>query len=142
MTKETQNSIGQIPSEAYTSISASLAKGERRIQEGIRVKAEIDNKRAGFANFMFDSIREQIIKFQKKLSSEEEIGVILANFGTDTIISVENIGYQNPHFIIICGCTEDDKPVQLLQHVSQVNILLQPVPVKQGQQPRKIGFSV
>jgi hypothetical protein len=43
--------------------------------------------------------------------------------------------------LIFHGVNEHDKPVQLLQHVSQLNILLTALP-KETEKPRRIGFGL
>ena len=98
---------------------------------------------AGYASLLFNSLKEQIADFQSRLKPDEEVAALLASFGTTVIIRVSSIGYRLPHLIMLKGYEEgSDREVELLQHVSQVNILLKSIPVKPGKQRRTIGFDI
>jgi hypothetical protein len=55
----------------------------------------------------------------------------------------DDIGYWNPSLISFQGRTDDGQPVELIQHVSQISILLMKLKRPDPSKPkRKIGFGV
>ena len=92
------------------------------------------------ASTMYERLAHNIKEFQATLAENEEVGAMLAAFGQTVTISVEDIRFHNPHVIIIDGLTQDGHRCTLLQHDTQVNILL--VAVKAQHTPaRRIGFN-
>ncbi len=64
------------------------------------------------------------------------------NFGQSITFHIEDIGYWNPSLITFTGQTETDEPVELIQHVSQISVLLMKLKRKDMQQPKRpIGFA-
>ena len=71
----------------------------------------------------------------------KQAGGRLINFGNITF-SIDNLGYHNPDMLIFYGTLVDGSKVELLQHTSQLNILLVAMPRKNPETPRReIGFS-
>lgn len=93
------------------------------------------------AEWMYERLVRSIASFEEDLDSESEIGARLVTFGNQEVIHIEDIGYWGPDLIIFYGKGHEGKPLQLLQHYSQVNVLLIAVP-KEGPQPRRIGFEL
>lgn len=93
-----------------------------------------------------DTISEELIKavneFNRNLDEKYEVGIMLASFGQKITISVTGIGYQGDKLIKFIGYSLDNgSPVELLQHVSQLNFLLISVPRENPEEPKKeIGF--
>jgi hypothetical protein len=70
------------------------------------------------------------------------VGVRLVSFGQSVTFHLENIGYWNPSLISFSGFTENGEPVELIQHVSQISVLLVKVKRKDLSKPKKpIGFA-
>ena len=66
----------------------------------------------------------------------------LVNFGQAVTFHIEDIGYWNPSLISFRGHTEKGEPVELIQHVTQISILLMKMKREQPQQPKRpIGFA-
>lgn len=79
--------------------------------------------------------------FHKSLDDEFEVGVRLVSFGQTVTFHIEDIGYWNPSLISFVGKTEEGEPVKLIQHVTQISILLMKMKRKNSQQEKKpIGF--
>lgn len=91
------------------------------------------------AETMHHRIELQLQEFQEELAPDEEIGICLANFGREQVIFVENIGFHNPHLVIFDGTNEKGHRVRLVQHMSQVSLLLVAVPAQQHP-ARRVGF--
>ena len=80
--------------------------------------------------------------FHKSLDDDFEAGVRLVNFGQTVTFHVQDIGYWNPSLISFSGWTEAGEPVELIQHVTQISILLMKLPRTQLQEPKRpIGFA-
>lgn len=90
------------------------------------------------AQWMYERVVKSIISFEEKLDPEMEIGARLVSFASSEIISIDDVGYWGPDMVIFYGRNADDRPVELLQHLSQLSVLL--VAVKPATEPRRIGF--
>jgi hypothetical protein len=95
----------------------------------------------GHVSWMYERLIRSIAKFEEDLDQEQEIGARLVTFGNQEIIHIEDLGYWGPDLVIFYGKSSEGKPLQLLQHQSQVNVLLVAVP-KEGAKPRRIGFEL
>ena len=80
--------------------------------------------------------------FDATLDNEHEVGARLVSFGQAITFHVHDIGYWNPSLIVFHGQTDDGQPVELIQHVSQISVLLTKLRRKNPKAPKKpIGFS-
>ena len=92
------------------------------------------------ANWKYKKLVEQIKSFESNLDQEHEVAIRLASFGTSILMSVENIGYQNPDMLYFYGKVNGED-AQLVQHTSQLNFLLLAIQKPDPQKPpRRIGF--
>jgi hypothetical protein len=102
-------------------------------------KVHNDMVKHGFASIIHEDLMEQIAEFEKSLKADEEVGAYLASFNTEILVHLHDVGYQNPYLIIFTGTNvNNNQPVQLVQHVSQLNVLFTSVKVKDN--ARRIGF--
>lgn len=67
---------------------------------------------------------EEIKVFQDNLHDDKEVGLKLANFGVASEIHIRSIAFKNPTIIKFTGLDLDNNEVTLIQHISQVGILL------------------
>jgi hypothetical protein len=96
-----------------------------------------------YASEFYKRLASWISAFDAKLDQAHEVGVRLVSFGQNITFHLGNIGYSNPSLISFSGVTEDGSPVELIQHVSQISVLLMRVPRKDPTAPKRpIGFSV
>ncbi|EJP4177990.1 TPA: DUF6173 family protein [Vibrio parahaemolyticus] len=80
--------------------------------------------------------------FHKSLDQEHEVGARLVNFGQAITFHIEDIGYWNPSLISFIGKNESGEPVELVQHVTQISILLVAMKRNNTEQPKRpIGFA-
>ena len=92
------------------------------------------------ADWQYRKIMEQISEFEENLDDNHEIALMLTSFGSLSIMSIEDVGYQNPDLLYFFGYVNGKKS-QLIQHVSQLNILLTSVEKEnKSKPPRRIGF--
>lgn len=101
----------------------------------------VTNAEANYASEFHRRLVEWINKFNQSLDQEHEVGVRLVSFGQTVVFHLEDIGYWNPSLISFKGTTEDGNPVELIQHVTQISILLTKLPRKDTKTPKgPIGF--
>ena len=61
--------------------------------------------------------------------------------GEAGILRIEGLGYFDPDIVTFYGQDEDGQKMQLVQHVTQLNVALRAVPRAQPEEPaRRIGF--
>lgn len=95
-----------------------------------------------FASEFHRRLIEWINDFHRSLDDEFEVGAKLVTFGQSITFHIEDISYWNPSLISFKGQTEDGDPVELIQHVSQISILLMKMKRKQISEPKRpIGFA-
>jgi hypothetical protein len=99
----------------------------------------IDDHELNPAKWAYERIVKQIDEFEKELSDEEEIGGRLISAPGEGAFHIEDVSYWGPDKLIFSGKNQHGKPVRLLQHNSQFNILLTALP-KDKDEPRRIGF--
>ena len=73
------------------------------------------------------------------MSDEEEIGLRLVATPDTSVMHIVDVGYWGPDMLIYYGENEHGKSMQLLQHYTQMSILLTAVP-KVEEKARRIGF--
>ena len=94
-----------------------------------------------FADNAVHEVVRQIQQFEKALPPDMQAGGSLVNFG-NTVFAIDRIGYKNPNLIIFYGLLPDGSNVRLIQHISQLNLLLTAVKRLNPETPRRqIGFS-
>lgn len=87
------------------------------------------------------NLYEEIVKYQASLPDTEDVIMMLVQFGHTYTIRVTNIGYSGYTLVCFHGEDIDGKPLELIQHISQLNFLLQVQPKEKPEVPkRKIGF--
>jgi hypothetical protein len=107
---------------------------------GMAFKTDNDSDKA---SGYFKSLVYMIAEFEQELDHDHEIGVKLVSFGQTITFHVEAIGYWNPYLLRFFGKLDNGNPVELIQHVSQINFLLVAVNKKDPERPaRRIGFEL
>lgn len=93
------------------------------------------------AKWAYERLVRSINDFEERLDDEHEIGGRLVNFGTHLTFHIEDLGYWGPDFVKFYGSNDEGQPLELIQHISQVNVLL--VALKNAEnEPRRIGFEL
>jgi hypothetical protein len=92
------------------------------------------------ASEFYKRLLEWIADFDKDLDDEHEVGVRLVTFGQTVVFHLEGMGYCNPSLISFHGHAQNGDPVELIQHVSQISILLTKMKRQDPTQP-KMGFA-
>jgi len=96
----------------------------------------ITSMNANLASEFYHRLVKWINDFEKSLDQEHEVGVRLVSFGREVVFHLTGITYWNPSLIRFDGMLDNGSPVELIQHVTQISILL----TKVNRTTRKIGF--
>jgi hypothetical protein len=91
------------------------------------------------ARWMYERLKKYIKEFEAGLDEDHEVGARLVSFGHALTFHVMDMGYHGPDIITFYGKNDSGEDVQLIQHTSQLSVLLVAVN-KQSAQPRRIGF--
>lgn len=83
----------------------------------------------------------EIQRYQANLPDTEDVAMQLVQFNQSITIMVKGIGYSGYNLVCFHGEDKDGKPLELIQHVQQLNFLLMVVPKPEPEEPkRQIGF--
>ena len=90
------------------------------------------------AEWAYERLVLYIQKFEEMLDGDHEVGMGFA--GSDAgSLHIQGMGYFAPDIITFYGATPDGQKAQLVQHVSQLNVILRAAP-KIAEEPNRIGF--
>ncbi|PYG88235.1 hypothetical protein LY28_01575 [Ruminiclostridium sufflavum DSM 19573] len=94
-----------------------------------------------FASEFCKKLYAEINEFDSNLDTENEVAARLVSFGETVQFGIESIGFSDPSLIIFSGHTEDGTHIQLVQHVSQISVLLLAAKRPEPEKPKfPIGF--
>ncbi len=93
------------------------------------------------AEWAHDRLVLYIRNFESQLAASDEIAMGFAG-GEAGVLRIEGLGYFDPDIITFYGRDEDGSKTQLIQHVSQLSVILRAVPkANPAEEPaRRIGF--
>jgi hypothetical protein len=101
-------------------------------------KKPVDQKSA--AEWAYERLIIYIQNFEAQLDNEHEIAVGFTG-GNAGVLRIEGIGFFDPDIVTFYGKDEFGAKTQLIQHVSQLGVMLRALPkVAEGQEPTRIGF--
>ena len=92
------------------------------------------------AEWAYERLILYIQNFEKMLDAEHEVAIGVT--GSDAgVLRIEGMGFFDPDIVTFYGADATGAKTQLVQHVSQLSVLLRALP-KQAEQeaPRRIGF--
>lgn len=92
------------------------------------------------ASDMVDRLGRWAARFQQGLGRNEEVGAVLPHFGRALTIRLTGFGYHNPGLVAVFGETEEGGECELLQHFTQVSLLLVPLTVPEGREARRCDY--
>jgi hypothetical protein len=97
----------------------------------------------GYASELHLRLVKEIRDFEKGLSADEEIGGLVASFGREVQIRIDDVSWHNPYFLIFDGrVTNTNQRVRLVQHTSQLSVLFVALPKVQPGPAKRIGFTL
>ncbi len=92
------------------------------------------------ARWAYERLILYIRNFESQLDNKSEVAIGFTGGGAG-VIRIEGIGYFDPDIVTFFGTDEDGARTQLIQHVTQLSVMLRALPVTQPEAaPRRIGF--
>lgn len=94
------------------------------------------------AEWAFVRLSKLIEDFEKGLDKDEEVGARIVGLPGDGAMSIDDVGFWGPDFIMFLGKNSDGKPVRLIQHYGQINVMLDARRKPEEREARRIGFQL
>jgi len=92
------------------------------------------------AEWAYERIILYIQNFEKTLDNEHEVAMGFVG-GDAGVLKIEGMGYFDPDVITFYGSDASGSKTQLVQHVSQLSVILRALPKPRAQaEPERIGF--
>ena len=118
--------------------------GTQTIEQGSLPEAvsgkPVEQKSA--AEWAYQRLILYIKNFEQALDDRHEIAMGFTDTGAG-ILRIEGLGYFDPDIVTFYGTDQMGTRVQLVQHVSQLNVLLRATPkASEAEEPRRIGFEL
>ncbi len=102
--------------------------------------AETPVEQKSAAQWAYERLILYIKNFEEQLDNEHEIAMGFTGGGTG-VLRIEGIGFFDPDVITFYGTDETGSRTQLIQHVSQLSVMLRALPVAiEAKAPTRIGF--
>lgn len=92
------------------------------------------------AEWAYQRLILYIQNFEKRLDSNHEVAMGFTDTGAG-VLRIEGIGYFDPDIVTFYGSDQTGARTQLVQHVTQLNVMLRAVRKRSPEaEPRRIGF--
>ena len=92
------------------------------------------------AQWAYERLILYIKNFESQLDNEHEVAMGFTG-GDAGVLRIEGIGYFDPDIVTFYGKDEAGARNQLIQHVSQLSVMLRALPkAPEVEEPRRIGF--
>lgn len=99
-------------------------------------------KEKSAAEWAYERVILYIRNFEEQLDTAEEVAMGFAG-GDAGVLQIEGVGFFEPDILTFYGRDEDGLKTQLIQHVSQLNVVLRAIPKLEPEEPaRRIGFQL
>lgn len=106
--------------------------------DGSLIKPSSEPKSA--ARWAYERLILYIQNFEKQLDKEQEVAMGFAG-DTSGVIRIEGMGYFDPDIITFYGSDPAGTKTQLVQHVTQLSVMLRALPKQVEQaEAKRIGF--
>ncbi|MCE8544771.1 hypothetical protein KBY25_02975 [Ruegeria pomeroyi] len=92
------------------------------------------------AQWAYERLILYIRNFEEQLDASQEVAMGFVG-GDAGVLRIEGIGYFDPDIVTFYGADGTGARTQLVQHVSQLNVMLRAMPVATEDRPaQRIGF--
>lgn len=93
------------------------------------------------AQWAYERLILYIQNFEEQLDNEHEVAMGFTG-GDAGVLRIEGVGYFDPDIVTFYGADGSGAKTQLIQHVSQLNVMLRALPREESSQepPNRIGF--
>jgi hypothetical protein len=116
-------------------LPSATAEQAAALTDGVRM-------RENPAEWAFVRLSKLIEDFEKGLDKDEEIGARIVGLPGDGTMQIQDVGFWGPDFIMFLGRNSDGKPVRLIQHYAQINVLLDARKKPEERPAHRIGFQL
>ena len=116
-------------------LPAASPEQRAALTEGVRM-------RENPAEWAFVRLSKLIDDFEKSLDKDEEVAAHIVGVPGDGTMQIEDVGFWGPDFILFTGKNPDGRPVRLIQHYAQINVLLNARKKPEEREARRIGFQL
>lgn len=94
------------------------------------------------AQWAYERLILYIQNFEKSLDAEHEVAMGLTDTGAG-VLKIEGLGFFDPDIVTFYGSDGTGARIQLVQHVSQLNVVLRAhLKPASAEAPRRIGFDL
>ncbi|PID36483.1 MAG: hypothetical protein CR993_05300 [Rhodobacterales bacterium] len=92
------------------------------------------------AQWAYERLILYLKNFEEQLDNEHEVAMGFTG-GDAGVLRIEGIGYFDPDIVTFYGADADGTKTQLVQHVSQLNVMLRATAKEKPETPpKRIGF--
>lgn len=92
------------------------------------------------AHWAYERLIMYIKNFEEQLDNEHEVAMGFVG-GDAGVLRIEGLGYYDPDIITFYGTEGSGAKTQLIQHVSQLSVMLRALPkLETAAAPNRIGF--
>ena len=105
------------------------------LAEGVRM-------RNNPAEWAFVRLSKMIEAFEAGIDKDEEVAASLVGVPGDGTMRIEDVGFWGPDLIMFFGKNADGKPVRLIQHYGQINVMLSVAKKPEDRPALRIGFQL
>lgn len=138
--EKTNNNIQNIEIPVQITLTALSAIQKSNINKQKMINAATIQE-GSTAQIVAENLHQEILNYQSNLPDEEDVAISIVQFNQTTTILVDSIGYIGYNLVRFGGKDNSGKPLELIQHISQLNFLLTVVPKPEPEVPkRQIGF--
>lgn len=140
MTKKTEDTASLPRAKVAHADPAATGTVETQPIPKALAKRPVEDKSA--AEWAYERLILYIRNFESQLDATQEVAMGFTG-GQAGILQIEGVGFFDPDIVTFYGRDEDGMKTQLIQHVSQLNVILRAVPKMAPEQPpRRIGFQL
>ena len=99
-------------------------------------------KAKGPAEWAYERLILYIQNFEEQLDNEHEVAMGFTG-GDAGVLKIEGMGFFDPDIVTFYGSDPAGGKTQLVQHVSQLNVMLRALPKEvEAEEPNRIGFKL
>lgn len=92
------------------------------------------------AQWAYERLILYIKNFEEQLDNEHEVAMGFTG-GDAGVLRIEGIGFFDPDILTFYGADQSGAKTQLIQHVSQLSVMLRALPKPaESAEPKRIGF--
>lgn len=91
-----------------------------------------DNDKFHLARRYHALLTNRVDTFRDRIGAGHEVGLRLVGHSVAEMFFLDEIHHADPSLIAFCGVTLDGMPIEVVQDVSMVNVILQALPARAG----------